>query len=302
MSNYIEQDKSEISKEGLVGTLLFHTLLLLLFLLMGVGMAWEPPKEGGIALNFGTDEAGWGEEQPMSGAGPQTVSTDLAEPTPESAAAAQPPTNTTTAANAALTEDSPDAPDIGVKDKKEKTQPNKNTANTTPKNQTTANNSGANNGQANTTNTSSSASSARPSVDPNSLFKGSSGNNASSHGNVPGGTGDMGNPMGGANGALEGGNPGPGGGGPSYALTGRKLLSVPPIDDSSQETGVVVVKIKVNRNGDVIEAQYTTSGSNTSSTVLKSKAIGAAKKTKFNNEPNAPEVQTGTMTFRFKVK
>lgn len=301
MSEYIEQDKSEISKEGLVGTLLFHALLLLIFLLMGVGLAWKQPQEGGIVLNFGTDEAGWGDVQPMSDQGEQqTIETDLNTPTPESAASAQ--TETPAAAeNAALTDNSPDAPDIGVKEKNEKAQPNKNT-NTNPKNTTNNTNNTATTGQSTTNTSSAQPSTPRPAIDQNALFKGSSGNNATSHGNVPGGTGDMGNPLGGADGALSGNNPGVGGNGPSYALTGRKLLSVPPIEDVSQETGVIVVKIKVNRNGDVIDAQYTTSGSNTSSTVLKSKAIGAAKKAKFNSEPNAPEVQTGTMTFRFKVK
>ena len=37
--------------------------------------------------------------------------------------------------------------------------------------------------------------------------------------------------------------------GVGYDLEGRSLIGVPPIKDESQETGIVAVRIKVDRNG-----------------------------------------------------
>lgn len=85
-------------------------------------------------------------------------------------------------------------------------------------------------------------------------------------------------------------------------LQGRNLLSTPQIKDSSQKEGRIVVKIKVDNTGQVIDAIFTSGGSSTSDATLKALAIKAAKESKFNFDPAAPAVQTGTMTFTFKVR
>lgn len=129
-------------------------------------------------------------------------------------------------------------------------------------------------------------------------FKDKSKNAGGSYGNenAEGNQGaENGNPDGGA----EGGNL-PGGG--SYKLAGRGVLSVPKIEDKSQEEGKVVVDIIVDRNGDVIRAIAGGKGSTTTSSILLMKAKEAAQKAKFSPNPNAPAEQYGQMTFVFILK
>lgn len=85
-------------------------------------------------------------------------------------------------------------------------------------------------------------------------------------------------------------------------LQGRNLLSSPKIKDNSQKEGRIVVKIKVDNTGKVIDASFNPGGSSTSDATLKSLAIKAAKDSKFNFDLDAPAVQSGTMTFTFKVR
>jgi len=48
---------------GLIGTVLFHILLLIIFLLIGL-TSMDPPPDNGVLLNFGTSEMGSGDIQP----------------------------------------------------------------------------------------------------------------------------------------------------------------------------------------------------------------------------------------------
>jgi len=74
----------------------------------------------------------------------------------------------------------------------------------------------------------------------------------------------------------------------------------PKVNDSSQATGVVVVKICVDENGKVISAKYTQSGSNTTDAQLRKLAESNAKKWTF--EKGNIDKQCGTITYEFKVK
>jgi len=50
--------------KGIIGTILFHTLLLVMFLFMGLTYQDPPPEEEGISINFGFSEDGLGEIDP----------------------------------------------------------------------------------------------------------------------------------------------------------------------------------------------------------------------------------------------
>ena len=50
--------------KGIIGTILFHTLLLVMFLFMGLTYQDPPPEEEGISINFGFSEDGLGEIEP----------------------------------------------------------------------------------------------------------------------------------------------------------------------------------------------------------------------------------------------
>ncbi|HEY1038884.1 MAG TPA: energy transducer TonB [Bacteroidia bacterium] len=88
-------------------------------------------------------------------------------------------------------------------------------------------------------------------------------------------------------------------GGSGYSLAGRKALSLPKVNDSKEE-GIVVVTIKVNKEGKVIEAEPNGRGTNTSSAALKSKARQAALSAVFSPAPNGFDEQIGTITFKFE--
>jgi len=88
----------------------------------------------------------------------------------------------------------------------------------------------------------------------------------------------------------------------SYSLSGRSITVKPTIKDDSQKRGTVVIRIKVDRNGNVISASHQIKGSTTSDDYLVQKAIRSAKKAKFNAEPNAAAEQVGTITYVFKVQ
>ncbi|MEM9545772.1 MAG: energy transducer TonB [Bacteroidota bacterium] len=83
-------------------------------------------------------------------------------------------------------------------------------------------------------------------------------------------------------------------------LTDRGVEYEPEIDDNSQYTGVVVIKVCVDKSGKVIEANYTQLGSTTTSKTLVDLALDASKKYKFS--PSEIEVQCGNITIEFKVR
>ena len=87
-----------------------------------------------------------------------------------------------------------------------------------------------------------------------------------------------------------------------HDLTGRKMVKRPTINDSSQKTGKVAVQVKVDRNGNVVYAKYTTKGSTTTDSYLIRLAEKAAKEAKFNSDFNASSEQVGTIYFTFKVQ
>lgn len=96
------------------------------------------------------------------------------------------------------------------------------------------------------------------------------------------------------------GNTGNNSGG-NYNLTGRKALSKPKEQPDCQEEGVVVVKITVNKEGKVISAIPGIKGStNTASCLLKPAKI-AALSTQWNADKDAPQIQTGTIIYKFSL-
>jgi hypothetical protein len=48
--------KDKNNRAGIIGTILFHVLLLILFLFVGMTYPDPPPPEEGITINFGNSE------------------------------------------------------------------------------------------------------------------------------------------------------------------------------------------------------------------------------------------------------
>jgi TonB family protein len=272
--NY-ENDKKERIK-GIMGTVLFHVLLLIVLILIKLIPMPIPQEEdeGGILINFGNTETGSGSEVPQS--------MDKSTPTPPQ------PTQVTPVKNDnVVTQDLEHT--VAIKNHKKDTKKPPVDKPVVKNNQTT------------TTQTE-----VTPQQKPKALFPSNNNNDVTSQGKT-GGSGDQGDPKGNpfsnGNSQVGGGdNPlGTGGEGIGLSMTGRKIIKYPTITDNSQKTGRVVVNIKVDKNGNVIYAEATRSGSTTDDSYLFNLAVKAAYQTKLNSISDNEE-QFGKMTFTFKVK
>jgi outer membrane biosynthesis protein TonB len=82
-------------------------------------------------------------------------------------------------------------------------------------------------------------------------------------------------------------------------LAGRKVVNAPTLSESSQKQGRVVIKVCVDKTGQVISAKFTQGGSTTSDAQLVSLAEKGAMKYKFAS--GELDSQCGTISFEFKV-
>ncbi len=131
------------------------------------------------------------------------------------------------------------------------------------------------------------------------LFKKSSG------GNQNGGDGNSdGDGEGVGNKGLADGVPGGKGmgiGNGTYELAGRSLVRAANIENTKEE-GIVVLKIWVDRRGNVFKAEPILAQCTTYSEYLFSKAKKAALEAKYDQKPDAAPEQVGKMTFKFILK
>lgn len=84
-------------------------------------------------------------------------------------------------------------------------------------------------------------------------------------------------------------------------IKGRKTIKLKMPIYSGIEEGKVVVKISVNRNGDVVNAISGALGTTTTDKNLKKAAENAALLCKFSKDTLAPEIQEGTITYKFSL-
>lgn len=128
-----------------------------------------------------------------------------------------------------------------------------------------------------------------------------------SDGNATGGEGDDNTP--GDKGQLNGdpyassyfGSPGSGSGGVGYGLNGRSLVTGNKFVQDCNESGRVVVKIEVDRNGRVINAVPGVRGSTNTASCLKVAAEKTARSYRWNPDPKAPARQIGFVVVNFKL-
>ena len=89
---------------------------------------------------------------------------------------------------------------------------------------------------------------------------------------------------------------------PNAKLAGRSVIgAIPSPTYAVTESGKVVVKIKVDRNGTVVDAQPGETGTNFTNKSAWEAAKKAAMKTQFNMKADAPEYQYGTITYIFNI-
>ncbi len=85
-----------------------------------------------------------------------------------------------------------------------------------------------------------------------------------------------------------------------YDLPGRRGLYVPVPVYKCPDGGIVTVNITVDNKGNVINAGIEGEPSDFSERCLHEEAFQAALGSRFSREPDAPPVQSGTITFHFQ--
>ncbi len=120
------------------------------------------------------------------------------------------------------------------------------------------------------------------------------------------GDGGSGGGTGGGHGTGNGSGVGAGsgsgtGGGNGYSLSGRKATSRPTPQNNCNEAGTIVVRVTVDRNGNVLSALPGVKGSTNSSSCLKNIAKDAAMRTKWEPKASATAEQIGSIVYNFKL-
>lgn len=81
-----------------------------------------------------------------------------------------------------------------------------------------------------------------------------------------------------------------------YQIKDRTMIREPKVSIGSEDKGTVVVKITVDRYGNIRSADPGASGSTTSNRYLYTKAMTAAKTAKFDENLKGPLITEGTIT------
>jgi outer membrane biosynthesis protein TonB len=113
--------------------------------------------------------------------------------------------------------------------------------------------------------------------------------------------GDKGDPAGDPYATSYYGSPGTGSGTGGYGLNGRSLVSKGKVQQDCNEEGRVVVKIVVDRNGQVINATPGVKGTTNNDPCLLDPARKTAFLHKWNLDSRAPSQQVGFVVVNFKL-
>lgn len=254
-------------------TSMVFTLVLFLFLFLGFTTELPLPEEQGILISFGDSETGSGSVEPRAS---ETPSQQISQPTPPAASSE---------VEEMLTQEHEDAPAVEA------------TNNTNPKPQTET-----------PTNTETEPVEEveevveQPQVNQSAIYGGRKSNSESiSEGDDASGTGNKG---------VETGDPnstnhslGTGfGNGAGYDLKGRSGVALPKPRFTTQKEGTVVVRIRVDRAGNVTFAEPGVKGSTTLDKDLLAAAKKAALASRFNKKDDAAIIQEGTITYVFRLR
>lgn len=268
------------SNRGLIGTLIFHTLILLIFILFGFSTPLPLPGEQGILINFGDSETGLGKLEP------KINDIQANKKQVEEQQNSEEPSKTN---EGLMTQDFEEAPAVKTaeKPKIKETEKKKEKPVTAPKPEVKKTEA---------------PKVEQPVVNQRALYKGKNANtNESSSEGVAGGTGNQGGLTGSENATDHSLGTGSGTG-TSFSLIGRNPLSLPTPDIETQKEGKVVVEIKVDREGNIVSAVPGVKGSTTLDSYLCNVAKNYALRSKFDSKPDAPYNQIGTITYVFKLK
>jgi len=297
-------------KTGLIVTVLFHTVVLLLLIYMGFVTPFPPPTEEGFLIDFGTTEMGLGKEEPSAANAPEIVaapkkvvpvarpverprSTPKVEDKAEEDLLTQEYEKTVAVAarvKKKLADEKKEKLEEAQKLKAREEQRAREEAREIQRQEAEENRIqqektekiGAINSRAK-----------------NAFGGGKTDNGSQSSGQgITYGKGNQGSPDG-TPGSNQYGLGGGAGKGISFSLAGRNARSLPKPTFPGNESGIVVVEVTVDKYGKVTKALPGIKGSNTVDTDLLEAAKKAALAASFNSDENAPAFQKGTITYHF---
>ncbi|MEX0986203.1 MAG: hypothetical protein WD052_01915 [Bacteroidales bacterium] len=301
----------QIKRRGFIGTVIVHGLVLALLILGGLTFPDPPPEEEGVLVNFGTDDSGFGNVEPIGDDTDQGSSApDIAENTPERvetvpepvSSESKPRDNTQDVEEVIVKEDpKPTAEEIRkqqeaierAKIQKEQQRLQQLEEERIRKEQEAE----------------------RKRIEEERLRKEQQADRLNNMGRNTFGRQGVGETDG-----SEGVNPGTGtnqgtntgsqgatnyndgsglGDGPAYSLGSRKVvgqLPLPNVDDCSVTSRIVVtVEIQVDRDGNVVAASV--KSATFADNCIWEVVFEAARRTKFSSDANAPIKQTGSIKY-----
>ena len=286
---HIAFEKEKNVKAGGYSILILSIIIALLFIISWK-TPWppEPLLDEGIEVNLGNSETGFGDIAPMVPGDPAPEAGDPIASAPKSSPPAPEPVSSEE------DNDDPEAVDVprkpAVTSPKPKPVTNQTETNTKPKPLPPA----------------PTPPKAKAQMSNYAGGTGTGGNSQDAFNNVrnqgiAGGTGDQGKANGNINSDNYTGNGGTGNSGVAITkgLTGRRITTFPSFEDDFNENAKIAMNLKVDENGKVLSAEYSTAGSTSSSTKLKEIAKRKALQLKFN----AGESESiGTVVFNFRPK
>ncbi|MDL2315137.1 hypothetical protein LJC16_02645 [Bacteroidales bacterium OttesenSCG-928-C19] len=247
------------------GTLLFSVLLLILCFQLGLYFQVPPPEEQGVEVALGNSEHGFGYQASQQQQNPEQAQ----ESTPAVQQSQNPNTISTQSTEESISLNN--KPKEKPKEERQQQKPQEK-----PKEPE------------------------KPTINQNALFppRNTGTQEGSGQGDTEG-SGYRGNPGGDPNSTRYDGMPGQGG--VSFNLKGRSSSSLAKPTYTSKDQGTVVVKIWVDRQGNVIKAQAGERGTTVTDHRLYEMAEQAAMKSSFSPDPNASDMQVGTITYKFII-
>lgn len=305
-------DTTHKKKSFTLTTLLLSILLLVLFY---IGLTYmDPPIENGISVNFGTTDFGSGRVQPKEQIRSEPLDTPPVEPTQQEVAqqveepeeVEEQPVVKEAPAEKLLTREDEEA--VKIKQAKDaKRKADNAAAEAKQKAENEANRAKAAAAQVAKEKRDAEERAQKEQDAKKAKLDALMGGLNKSDGTASGSegddnrAGDKGSPDGDPYATSYYGSPGSGSGTGGYGLNGRSLVNKGKVPQECNESGTVVVKIEVDKNGKVISATPGVRGTTNNNPCLLEPARKTAFMHKWNLDANAPSKQVGFVVVNFKL-
>ena len=273
MGYYHLQEENNYPKALWISGGIMGGLLILSFVIM-IGSAFPDIGTGGIIVNYGTSDVGMGDDymtvdEASTDPNANQVRPDKIDPQQE---IQETPAQQITERSVA-TQDTEDAPAVVANEAK----------------------------KANAEEATAEKEESKPAINPNALYTGRR-NNSTGRGD---GTGTEGGNQGSNQGDPLASNYGEGGSGDGdigLSIQDRGWAVPPDIEDNGQQAGVVMVEVRVARDGRITFARVSLKGTTLTDKALWDKCERAVRSARFNEIERAPREQRGLIPFRFRLK